>query len=430
MTAFQAPVRAERLLESLTDEQRAVVETDAARVRVIAPPGSGKTRVLAARVVWLVRVLGHNPSQIRVFVFTRAAAAELRARVASVLGGEVAQLVDVTTFHGYAARLCAARLEEFGEIATDELADAALRSLYEGPLRVPARKVPGIEAVRDAIVRREAGATLEGPAAHAVRLVLSRLQGSGAWPMWGLLPDAAALLDDVAVAADEAVDHLLVDEAQDVTPRESAMVRRLADAGSSRVMAVGDPRQAIFGFRGADPAALDWIGGEAATLTRSFRFGPEIAARANDILLGDWPAVVGCGEPGDNVEVEQDMYVWIDRLRAHLGGMTFDGELRHKTAAVLCRQHCVCETAVAMLGPGFVHIDKDRHEGDPFDAAARAGLVPVATIHAAKGREWDVVAIPPHANFPDGSLDDLRTLFVALTRARRTLIVGALRGQA
>lgn len=424
MTAFQAPVRAERLLESLTDEQRAVVETDHRRVRVIAPPGSGKTRVLAARVVWLVRVLGHNPAQIRVFVFTRAAAAELRARVASVLGGEVAQLVDVTTFHGYAARLCAARLEEFGEIASDELADAALRSLYEGPLRVPARKVPGIEAVRDAIVRREAGVTLEGPAAHAVRLVLSRLQGSGAWPMWGLLPDAAALLDDVAVAADEAVDHLLVDEAQDVTPRESAMVRRLADAGSSRVMAVGDPRQAIFGFRGADPAALDWIGGEAATLTRSFRFGATIAAHANRIPLGDWPAVVG-SEAFSEVTQYADEAAWISGAR-----ITALRRARHgASVAVICRTHDVCAAAARELGDGFVHLDKDRQDGDPFDAAAREGLIPVATIHAFKGREAEVVVIPPHRHFPDESLDDLRTLFVALTRARRTLIFGALRGQ-
>lgn len=408
MTSFDAPVRAERLLDSLTDEQRAVVESPSPRLRVLAAAGSGKTRVLAARVVHLIRFRGVAPTAIRVFVFTRAAAFELRSRVASVLGGEVAESVDVTTFHGYAARLASAHLE-VGEIATEELSEAALRSLYEGPMRRLRGDVPGIEAVRAALVDHEAGKSVEPKAMKAVRLVEARVEATGAAPLWTLLPRASQLLEDHAVAAEEAVDCLLVDEAQDVTPRESALVRRLADAADADVLAVGDPRQAIMGFRGAEPAALDWIAGEALTLSRSFRFGATIAAEANR-LFPELPAVEG-GGPEGSIVAAQDRQDFIETVHLALQ--------RTRDAAVLCTTHEVCEEVARDLGAGFRYVGR-HYAGDQFAEAKAQGVVPVTTVHAAKGREFDVVAIPPERRRED----DRAVRYVALTRAKTRLIVG------
>ncbi|CAI5469702.1 unnamed protein product [Closterium sp. Yama58-4] len=93
-------------LEGLNEEQRAaVVASPHGCVRVVAGPGSGKTRVLTHRVVNLIKNLGVHPRKILCITFTNRAANELVTRLQVLLSPEAAAAVHVGTFHGIAARI-------------------------------------------------------------------------------------------------------------------------------------------------------------------------------------------------------------------------------------------------------------------------------------------------------------------------------------
>lgn len=424
MTALNAPVRAEALLARLTAEQRAFAESDAPSICCHAAAGSGKTTAVAARVVHLIRVRHVEPRQIRVFVFTRAARHEIASRVADVLGPEVARAVDVTTFHGFAARVVS-RAEPATSIAAETTAEAYLRSLYEGPTR--RRGVPGIETVREGIAAYEAGLAgdRDPDVARTIGLLLGRMGETAAVPMWELLPRAEAILEESEALEAHWRRHVIVDESQDVTPREEAVARRTAE----RVAAVGDPRQAIMGFRGAvGLCGLTVYGGNEhwsdghLRLSRSHRFGPGIAGTTR--MWFPWPnaPVVGNPEIADLVECDVFHDQVVHRYKGDPSGL-----------AVLCRTHDECDFAARQLSNlGLrVHYAGRRDPGDetatdPFDDARALNAAVVSTIHGAKGREFDAVYVPDSETDPRG-IDDAECAYVAATRARKALWFGRVR---
>lgn len=85
-------------LQGLNEEQRAVVLADLCPLRVLAGPGSGKTRVLTSRVAHLTRTLGAEPSSVLCITFTKKAAAEMRERLDKLLG-PAGRGVACGTFH-------------------------------------------------------------------------------------------------------------------------------------------------------------------------------------------------------------------------------------------------------------------------------------------------------------------------------------------
>ena len=86
------------LLDSLNDAQRAAVMHDGGPLLVVAGAGSGKTRVLTARIARLIEE-GVPPWAILAFTFTNRAAREMRERLARALGDETARELWVGTFH-------------------------------------------------------------------------------------------------------------------------------------------------------------------------------------------------------------------------------------------------------------------------------------------------------------------------------------------
>jgi superfamily I DNA/RNA helicase len=364
----------------LTDEQRAAVESDLPAIVVQAAAGSGKTTVIAARIAAMVRS-GIYPESILALTFTRSACASIHTRVANEIG-PLADRVRIMTFHGYAWSIHPER--DRLSVASEDDVRAAIRSVVSGPTSRPGS--PGIRTIERAIIDHESGVSNVTP--EVVDVVRQRLRAARLIPTWDLVPD---------FGHDDPCD-VLVDEAQDVTPNELLMVERLSN--SHRVFIVQDPRQSIMQWRGG----IGTNANPTHALTKSFRFGPEIAEYANRIAARfNYSGIEGIGPAGQVVEAPIEMI-----LDAY------------GSRAVLCRTHHECAMIAKDLGESAEHVTRDMRdsEADRFAEISNKGKIAVCTVWAAKGREWDSVAVAPSWRNEDPRVD-----YVAATRARTTLII-------
>ncbi|MFC5055131.1 ATP-dependent helicase [Saccharothrix xinjiangensis] len=329
MVVNRAPllVRPERREEPRRDwdaPAREVFAHPGGPLRVLGGPGTGKTTLLAEVVADRVRRGGANPEQVLVLVADRRAAEAMRAHVTRLLAepaGDGAlpttQEPLVRTVHSYAFAVLRAQAVLNGEPAPRLLSapehDAVLRELLAGdvgagapkwPARLrPALTLPGFaQELRDLLLRaterglapedltdlgrehaREewVAAGLFGTQYEQVNLLASSGQGHAPSYDAAELVGSALLAFDTEPAILEAerrrVRHLLVDDAQHLDPLQLAFLRVLGDTAHEFVLA-GDPDQAVFSFRGADPTLLGRAGGPVVVLRRGHRMTPEVRA--------------------------------------------------------------------------------------------------------------------------------------------------------
>ena len=129
----------------------------------------------------------------------------------------------------------------------------------------------------------------------------------GAAELVGAALEAFAADAELLAAEQARIRLLLVDDAQHLDPQAARLVRLLA-AGADLALLAGDPNQAVFGFRGADPALLISTDAPAVTLTRSHRCTPAVAAAISGIAAGlpgagGWRHLDGDAEGDGSVQV-------------------------------------------------------------------------------------------------------------------------------
>jgi len=298
----------EELLHGLDDAQRAAVTSTAMPLVVLAPAGSGKTRVLTRRIAHQVASGNADPRHVLAITFTRKAAGELGDRLAR-LG--LHNDPTTGTFHAVAWGSLRTRWADQGRTAPT-LLDRKGRLLREIAPTIPGKDKRSVAA--DLATEIEwAKARMVTPDSYQEAVVSAgRRPGlkpetvAGAYAAYeqrkgrGGLVDfddllalcARALEDDATFAAAQRwrFRHLFVDELQDVNPLQF----RLLEAWRGErydVTAVGDPQQAIYGWNGADAGFLldihrHWPPAEVIELSRSYRSTPEILAGAASVLRG------------------------------------------------------------------------------------------------------------------------------------------------
>ena len=258
------------LLDTLNAAQRLAVTAPLGRQRVLAGAGSGKTRVLVHRIAWLVEVENAAPHSILAVTFTNKAAAELRARIATLLGDNPAGMW-VGTFHGLAHRLLrthwqeAGLSEHFQILDSDDQQRAVKRVIRELGLdedRWPARQAQGfINAQKDEGRRPEhiqtAGDLFLATQVKIYSAYEAARQRAGSVDFADLLLCSLELWrNNPALLAhyQQRFRHVLVDEFQDTNAVQYAWLRHLAapsGSANSSLMVVGDDDQSIYGWRGA-----------------------------------------------------------------------------------------------------------------------------------------------------------------------------------
>jgi len=262
-------VRPEEFLRQLNPQQREAVLHRGGPALVLAGAGSGKTRVLAYRLAYLVRVLGTPPDRILAVTFTNKAAEEMRQRVAGLVGERVARRVWMGTFHRTCARILRAHGDRIGlpkhftvydEDDQRQVMREALRNLGVDERRYPPAAVLGVvSTVKNdgvALSAYEARATspFERVVACCWREYQRLMTQRSALDFDDLLLETLRLLEDVPEIRElyqDRFQHVLVDEYQDTNPVQFRILARLTERHRN-LFVVGDVDQAIYGWRGAD----------------------------------------------------------------------------------------------------------------------------------------------------------------------------------
>jgi DNA helicase-2/ATP-dependent DNA helicase PcrA len=512
----------EAVLAALDPEQREVALATRGPVCVLAGAGTGKTRAIAHRIAYGVRIGVVNPRHVLAVTFTTRAAGELRGRLRQLshfwprtVGGRPPAVLD-------------SKLGLLTEIALELRVHAGLPELRDTAGEIEWAKVTQVRPVGYPVAAAAAGRVPPLGAETTARLYTGYEQARRERHLVdfeSVLELTAAILTEHRAAAAEVADryrYFVVDEFQDVNPLQKLLLDAWTD-GRDDVCVVGDPRQTIYSFTGATPAYL--TGFTAAfphatvvRLVRNYRSTPQVAVLANRLtgpalrgggapLVGQRAAgpepefaghadeaaeaaavaaraaeLIASGVPPREMAVLVRVNVQTERFEQALAeaGVPFQvrgterfferaevrqamgmlraasasapagpaaAEVRHVLAGIgltrqpppgrgSARDRWESLAALARLaddfcadapGVGLADIVGQLAHRAAIEHPPAPGGVTVASLHAAKGLEWDVVFLPGltegnlpivHAQTDEAVAEERRLLYVGVTRAR------------
>lgn len=341
----------------LNAAQKQAVDTVEGPVLVIAGPGTGKTHILTLRIANILRVTDAAPESILVLTFTDSAARTVSSRLAGLIGDEAARKVGVYTFHSFAGEILRRHPEAFPEYTDRRLMGEVeqvlvWRDVLEGAgavrLRTPkspyhylgdlkhledtlTRECVTTEAYRAWLTEEESRLKddpklvykrggKDGEAGDLNANGLKRLEriekgreaadlidayraekdARGVYGYTDVLRIATdALKDDEALRADlqEQYQYVLADEHQDANALQHALLDALAFDEHPNLFIVGDEKQAVFGFQGADSTHFKtflelYPRTEVIELEDNYRSYQAILDLSHG-LLGDLPSSTG-----------------------------------------------------------------------------------------------------------------------------------------
>ena len=337
-------------LDTLNGPQREAVLCTEGPLLVLAGAGSGKTRVLTHRIAHLVEDLNVAPWQIMAITFTNKAAAEMRERLQSLIGGG-ARGMWVSTFHSMCVRILRTDCERVGfakgftiydDSDSKRLVDQIMDELNIDKKRypIPALRNRISQAKNDLQVAEVFAEKTSDQVGQVAARVYTRLQERlrqlNAFDFDDLLLYTWLLLKnhpDVLAAYQNRFRYLMVDEYQDTNHAQYVLTQLLA-AAHKNIMVVGDDDQSIYSWRGADLRNIldfekDYPEARVVKLEENYRSMGNILAAANAVIANNLtrkPKKLFTSKPaGDKISVysatdERDEGRWIASEIEHQRG--------------------------------------------------------------------------------------------------------------
>ncbi|MCB6760985.1 UvrD-helicase domain-containing protein [Adlercreutzia equolifaciens] len=293
-------------IDTLNGPQREAVVTTEGPLLVLAGAGSGKTRVLTYRIANILDQDLAAPWEILAITFTNKAAAEMRERLAQLVGTR-SRGMWVSTFHSMCVRMLRADAERLGFTKNFTIYDTDdLKRLYKDimveldidPKRFPVNQLMNriSQAKNDLVTPGNFDA--HDPVGKVAERVYERLQerlrAANAFDFDDLLLYGYLLLknhEDVREAYQDRFRYLMVDEYQDTNRAQYAITQLLA-AKNRNIMVVGDDDQSIYSWRGADLRNIlefesDYPEAKVVKLEQNYRSVGNILAAANAVIANN-----------------------------------------------------------------------------------------------------------------------------------------------
>jgi DNA helicase-2/ATP-dependent DNA helicase PcrA len=293
------------MLTELNPAQQDAVLATNGPVLILAGAGSGKTRVIAHRIAYLVKEKGVDPANILAVTFTNKAAGEMRARVERLLGQQI-NFFWLGTFHAVSVKILrreAAHLHlptNFTILDDDDSQSMIAREMKELGIDTRQYRAADFQAVisrakNDMTNVSTFSANAVGPFQRTAALLFSHYEKAkeraDSLDFDDLLLKVVELFErHPAVLAKyrDQFHYLMIDEYQDINRVQYIWTKLLA-AGSRNVCVVGDDAQAIYGWRGADFRTIldferDYPDAKVVLLEQNYRSTQTILEAANAVI--------------------------------------------------------------------------------------------------------------------------------------------------
>lgn len=386
----------------LTEEQVQAITFGTGPILVIAGPGSGKTRILTERIRHLIHTSTATPDALLAITFSNKAADEIRHRLT-----DLPALPLVTTFHKLGLLILTAHADEFGLTLplgiTDEAEQMIILTQHMGLKKREASLARiQIDRIKQGLV---APSKSESQLVNHYNLILRSYNRVDINDLIALPVQLFQDLPEAALPYHTRWPWVFVDEYQDINRMQYQLLIALTGKPEPNLFAIGDPDQAIYGFRGSDVRLIDQLKTDFPTLTTcrlstSFRCPDRVLMAAGQVLgrtafMSGRPDTLQIqieAHPTDTSEAE-----WISQTISRLIGgthtlsLTADPPVIHSFSdvAILCRTSHLfpaIKTALAKLGiPVQVSGEEGLWRTEPF----------ITAIHYLKSELFGPAALTP-----------------------------------
>jgi DNA helicase-2/ATP-dependent DNA helicase PcrA len=241
----------------LNDEQAAAAEHYSGPAIILAGPGTGKTHVLTTRIANLIRGNNINPGSILAITFTNKAAREMTDRLESLVDKQILNNLRICTFHAFGLSIIKAYLSNSGITESVSVIDEDDKKQILSEIIMDRSVInetcEKISEIKQSLVP-ENGIT-DDILAEVFTKYNRTLRQSNAFDFDDLVSFPEQIFHnhpDILSEYRRRIEWILVDEYQDINHAQYSMIRTLMPEPDSNLFVIGDPDQAIYGFRGAD----------------------------------------------------------------------------------------------------------------------------------------------------------------------------------
>ncbi|MBW2526226.1 MAG: UvrD-helicase domain-containing protein [Deltaproteobacteria bacterium] len=358
---FGVPASAgEELLARLDESQRAAAQIHEGPLLIVAGPGSGKTRTLTHRIAHLITHRSVAPDRCLAITFTRRAAAEMTERLEALLPAQQT-VAKVATFHRLGLTILREHPARLGLDPDFGVADAAEQSaLLSSALEIsPRRAATWLRKI--SLAKRTGTVPVDPELGRALDTYRFALRERNRIDFDDLVCLPTELLEsdeEIRQSYRDRFRYVSIDEFQDVDAVQYRLVRTLVPPGGN-LCAIGDPDQAIYGFRGADVAFFrrfcqDYPTAQVVHLDKNYRSAGAIVNAAAQVIETSH-AVGDAAEAG----ADADRVLAMKAVRAAGDKITI-----HEARSDRAEAEFVVHTIEQLLGGhSFFSVDSGRTDG-------------------------------------------------------------------
>ncbi|MGD0341096.1 MAG: UvrD-helicase domain-containing protein [Bacteroidales bacterium] len=336
--AFKPENLSPEKLSELNNEQAAAAEHFKGPAIILAGPGTGKTHVLTTRIANLIQNRNVHPENILAITFTNKAAREMKERVALLLDKQIMNNLRICTFHAFGMSIIREYLISSG--ITDNL------SIIDEDEKM--HILSGIAADKSAIsdlsdkiseikqsLLSETG-IVDSSIDEVYKKYNQILRQSNAFDFDDLISFPVQIFmnhPSILSEYQRKIEWILVDEYQDINHAQYMMIRMLMAEPDSNLFVIGDPDQAIYGFRGADVRYIhvfrnDYKDAEVYILKKSYRCPESILKASGNILKTSQKFLEGIQKGvrikiSDNATDKSEAEFVARNIEKMIGGMGF-----------------------------------------------------------------------------------------------------------
>ncbi|MFH1349588.1 MAG: UvrD-helicase domain-containing protein [Pseudomonadota bacterium] len=341
------------LLDPLNDAQGEAVLYQGDHLLIVAGPGTGKTLTLTHRIAHTIRSGEASPEQVLALTFTRKAARTMRQRISKLLKsfspcgrelGEVGKGVFVATFHGFCLEVLKRDGKILGlpdpftvcsELDAMVIARQVIKESGKGE-RIADRFLKNLSLMKMVPIKGNDKDLVPNDLLPVFRSYQETLRRLGMLDLDDLEVETLRLFQThpkIGLQWAERFPEVFVDEYQDTNPVQVSLLKTLIQAGHGRICAIGDPDQAIYGFRGADVRNFhrferDFPGAKLIRLSKNYR-STQFILSGSSALMAKEKAIEGKGDKGDFIRVascrthSEEAEMIVEQIEKMLGATTF-----------------------------------------------------------------------------------------------------------